>query len=80
MQQRTTWHGTPDELSALVAVVRHHCTCQVVGGSTQSACGAHAMLEHDQRAVDGLVWMRRLAGRLRAEEAVRDGRAGGDPV
>jgi hypothetical protein len=33
-----------------------------------TTCAAHTMLAHDQRAVDGLLFMRRIAERLLAEE------------
>jgi len=37
-------------------------------GVRTSTCEPHNMLIEDQRALDGLVWMRRDAERLRREE------------
>ena len=68
MAQRTFWNGTPDEALALLQAVRAHCACRVEGGRTVAACASHAMLASDQRAVDGLLFMRRMAPRLLAEE------------
>jgi hypothetical protein len=48
--------------------VRQHCTCELDEGRTVTICAAHVMLAHNQRAVDGLLFMRRLAERLLAEE------------
>lgn len=68
MAQRITWNGTADEALALLHALQAHCACKVVNGRTVAACEAHLMLAHDQRAVDGLLFMRRLADRLLAEE------------
>jgi hypothetical protein len=68
MARRVTWNGTTDEALALLHALRTHCECQVEDGRTLAPCGAHAMLTSDQRAVDGLVFMRRMAARLLAEE------------
>jgi hypothetical protein len=37
-------------------------------GRTVATCAGHHMLARDQRAVDGLLFMRRMAPRLLAEE------------
>jgi hypothetical protein len=68
MSRRITWNGTTDEALALLHALREHCQCTVDQGRTDSACASHAMLTHDQRAIDGLLFMRRLAARLLAEE------------
>ena len=68
MAQRIVWNGTADEALALLHALQAHCSCEVENGRTVAACPAHLMLAHDQRAVDGLLFMRRLAGRLLAEE------------
>jgi hypothetical protein len=68
MPRRVTWNGTTDEALALLHALRAHCECAVHDGRTVSACASHSMLAHDQRAVDGLVFMRRMAARLLAEE------------
>ena len=62
------WHGTQQECLELLYAVQQHCACRVQGERRLAVCAAHAMLAHDQRAVDGLLFMRRLAERLLAEE------------
>jgi hypothetical protein len=68
--RRITWNGTTDEALALLHALREHCDCAVSEGRTVSPCASHSMLAHDQRAVDGLLFMRRMAARLLAEEFV----------
>ena len=68
MARRITWKGTSDEALALLHALREHCDCHVEQGRTVAACAGHLMLALDQRAVDGLLFMRRMAPRLLAEE------------
>ena len=68
MARRITWNGTTDEALALLHALRTHCECHVEDGRTVAPCGAHAMLANDQRAIDGLLFMRRMAARLLTEE------------
>jgi hypothetical protein len=68
MAHRITWNGTPEEALALLQALQSHCQCRVHGGRTVGPCASHTMLAHDQRAVDGLLFMRRMAARLLAEE------------
>ena len=68
MARRITWNGTTDEALALLHALRAHCSCTVEDGRTVAACDGHQMLVHDQRAVDGLLFMRRMAARLLTEE------------
>jgi len=68
MARRITWKGTTDEALALLHALREHCDCQVEQGRTVAPCAGHTMLARDQRAVDGLLFMRRMAARLLAEE------------
>jgi hypothetical protein len=68
MAQRIHWNGTTDEALVLLHALREHCDCRVEHGRTVAPCGGHTMLARDQRAVDGLLFMRRMAGRLLAEE------------
>jgi hypothetical protein len=68
MARRITWHGTTDEALALLHALREHCECRVDHGRTVTPCASHSMLARDQRAVDGLLFMRRMAVRLLAEE------------
>jgi hypothetical protein len=68
MARRITWNGTTDEALALLAALSGHCDCRIERGRTVAACSSHTMLANDQRAVDGLLFMRRMASRLLAEE------------
>lgn len=68
MARRITWNGTTDEALALLHALRAHCNCTIEDGRTVAACAGHHMLVHDQRAVDGLLFMRRMAARLLTEE------------
>ena len=68
MTQRITWNGTTDEALALLHALRAHCECRVDAGRTVAPCAGHAMMAFDQRAIDGLVFMRRIAPRLLAQE------------
>jgi hypothetical protein len=68
MARQITWNGTTDEALALLHALRAHCECRMDRGRTLAPCASHAMLARDQRAVDGLLFMRRMAARLLAEE------------
>jgi hypothetical protein len=68
MARRISWNGSPDEALALLQALREHCDCRVELGRTVAPCSGHTMLARDQRAVDGLLFMRRMAARLLAEE------------
>jgi hypothetical protein len=52
----------------LLQAVQAHCECTLDRGRTVGTCAAHRMLACDQRALNGLLFMRRLAARLVAEE------------
>src|SRR5262249_1288707 len=63
------WHGTPQEALELVHAVGANCGCECgMMGVRTSVCEAHKMLTGDQRALDGLIFVRRLAERLLQEE------------
>jgi hypothetical protein len=68
MARRISWKGTTDEALALLHALREHCDCHVEQGRTVAPCAGHTMLAFDQRAVDGLLFMRRMAARLLTEE------------
>ena len=68
MARRVTWNGTTEEALALLRALGAHCECRIEEGRTVAACPGHAMLAHDQRAIDGLLFMRRMAARILAEE------------
>jgi hypothetical protein len=63
------WHGTQSEALELLQALSRHCSCVVTTeGIRLSTCVPHEMLVSDQRAIDGLLFARRIAPRLRAEE------------
>jgi hypothetical protein len=68
MARHITWNGTPDEALALLHALRTHRECRIDSGRTVASCASHSMLARDQRAVDGLLFMRRMAAQLLAEE------------
>ena len=68
MERHITWNGTPDEALALLHALRTHCECRMESGRIVASCASHSMLARDQRAVDGLLFMRRMAAQLLVEE------------
>jgi hypothetical protein len=65
------WHGTLFEQLDLLAALRHNCGCGFDANAALIApCAGHAMLANDQRAVNGLLWARRLNRQLLAEEGI----------
>jgi hypothetical protein len=68
MARRITWNGSSDEAVALLHALAAHCDCRHQSGKVVRPCAPHLMLTYDQRAVDGLVFVRRIAGRLISEE------------
>ncbi len=68
------WNGTNREQTELLSAVEHNCECDVdEAGVRRSSCSSHGMLVHDQRALNGLLWTRRLLNRLLAEEGITAG-------
>jgi hypothetical protein len=57
----------PRSLGALIDAVNHNCTCEFRWNLRRVLCSAHRMLVQEQRALDGLVFGRRIAGRQREE-------------
>jgi hypothetical protein len=69
MVTNISWHGTQEESLALLAAIAHNCTCEFgLMGVRSSLCGPHQMLRQDQRALNGLLFSRRMARRLLEEE------------
>ena len=63
------WHGTRQEGSELLHAISTHCSCDAAAGPTQTRrCPPHRMLVEDQRAVNGLLFARKILGRLLLEE------------
>jgi len=68
MSQRVLWHGTQTEVVVLIHSIKQHCTCEFeTSGKRIGDCSAHQMLLN-QRALDGLLFARRMAQRLLIEE------------
>jgi hypothetical protein len=68
MAPQVNWCGTQDQLLELTAVVNRNCACAANSHQAGRVCGAHRMLWRDQRALDGLLFGRHIAERLRNEE------------
>jgi hypothetical protein len=69
MTTLATWHGTSEEALELVNVIARNCACTIgSSGERLQVCAPHEMLTGDQRALDGLLFARRMVERLRTEE------------
>lgn len=69
MASSVLWHGSQSEALELLQALSRNCSCVVTAeGVRLSTCPPHRMLSDDQRAIDGLLFARRIAARLRAEE------------
>jgi hypothetical protein len=69
MASNVLWHGTQNEALELLQALSRNCSCVVTAeGVRLSTCSPHDMLATDQRAIDGLLFARRIAARLRGEE------------
>ena len=60
------WHGTQSEHGQLLLAIDVNCGQD---HDKQPQCAAHALL-HDQRIMDGLLFARRIATRLKQQEGV----------
>ncbi|MCA1648104.1 MAG: hypothetical protein LC797_22460 [Chloroflexi bacterium] len=69
MATSVLWHGTQTEALELLQAVSRYCSCVVTAeGVRLSTCPPHELLSSEQRAIDGLLFGRRIAGQLRTEE------------
>jgi hypothetical protein len=69
MATSVLWHGSQTEALELLQALSRNCSCVVTAeGVRLSTCAPHQMLSTDQRAIDGLLFARRIAARLRSEE------------
>ena len=63
------WHGNQVESELLIRAIVNNCECEVThSGTLRTACAAHRMLTHDQRALNGLLFARAIRQRLVDEE------------
>jgi len=69
MTASVLWHGTQTEALELLQALSRNCACVITTeGARLSTCAPHEMLSSDQRAIDGLLFARRIAARLCHEE------------
>ena len=63
------WHGNQQDAFDLVNAIARHCTCEFGAKAVRvSTCSSHRILIEDQRALDGLLFARRIRPRLLREE------------
>jgi hypothetical protein len=69
MVTNISWHGTQQESVELIAAIGRNCACEFgLMGVRLRVCAPHEMLSADQRALNGLLFSRRMARQLLAEE------------
>jgi hypothetical protein len=79
MAPSTTFNGSRAEARELIAAIAHQCSggaptedgqqCTFDStGVRNVSCAAHIALMDDQRFLNGILWMRHIAQRLRVEE------------
>jgi hypothetical protein len=72
MATQVVWHGSQQESFDLVNAIARNCTCEFgLMGVRLATCAPHRMLTEDQRALNGLLFARRMGERLRREEFSR---------
>jgi hypothetical protein len=77
MTTQVVWHGTQQESFDLVNAIARNCTCEFgLMGVRLATCAPHRMLTEDQRALNGLLFARRMKERLQREEFSRAKSAG----
>jgi len=64
----TVWHGTVAEAYELREILGRNCACGLDESKPHARCAAHAMLLLDQRALDGLLFVRHIVAQLVGEE------------
>jgi hypothetical protein len=63
------WYGTQVESETLVRAIANNCTCEFnASGARRSTCAPHLMLTSDQRALNGLLFVRRIRDQVQREE------------
>jgi hypothetical protein len=63
------WSGTSQESRDLANAIANNCTCSYgETGGRRTICAPHHMLIRDQRALDGLLFVRSIRDRLRHQE------------
>jgi hypothetical protein len=72
---QTHFNGTSAEIEALERALANNCECEYEKATERllRRCVAHSMMLYDQRALDGLLFSRRMQERwLNEEWMVRD--------
>ena len=65
---KASWNGTLSDYLELTRALDHHCACSIGFRCVrQTCCSAHE-LAGDQRALNGLLYARRILAKLRDEE------------
>ncbi len=68
MADRIVWRGTQAEAAELLSALNRFCRCdELLDDPMPGICPGHLILE-DQRALDRLVFARRIATRFVSEE------------
>jgi hypothetical protein len=80
-QVQVIWHGTQQESFDLVNAIARNCTCEFgLMGVRLATCAPHRMLTDDQRALNGLLFARRMTKRLLSEEFSRANNPSASPA
>ena len=79
MIQQAVWKGTERQSFELLGAIQRNCVCEYApSGARTKLCMPHEALLNDQRWLDGLLFGRHIADRLRSEEGARAGRTTGN--
>ncbi len=71
LQRLRAWNGTLVEHLDLIAAIEHNCECSFDSmGARVVVCASHGMLMREQRALNGLLWTRRLLKQRLTEEGI----------
>jgi hypothetical protein len=67
------WNGTDEERGELLDALARHCACVYdTCGARTHTCSPHTAFITSQRFLDGLVFVRRIASQILAEEWMVD--------
>lgn len=70
MNGGVVWHGTQEESFRLLQALNRHCGCLLDRQGVRTfTCASHRLLT-EQRALNGLLFARRIAARLWYEETL----------
>lgn len=70
------WSGTPQDRLDLLRAAKNNCECQFgLMGVRLTSCSAHLMVATDRRALDGMLFARHIAAKLKDEEWLVEARS-----